>query len=139
MTFGNATWQVLNSHVFPDPARPVEFIAVAGLGGWTVFLAFHPETLSRAAFSGFAALPVIGWQILMGLTALTQFAVIVAPVPGRAVLRFAAMTLASGLWTVVAFNFWGGLQLSTGAGMYTAIAAISALTGVWLGCLTIKS
>ncbi|EAU40178.1 hypothetical protein FP2506_11497 [Fulvimarina pelagi HTCC2506] len=138
-SFADQVWRFLN-WLFPDWARSMEYVGVFGLGGWALFLLRHPDVLQRGSFRGFSALPANVWALLMGATAFVQFVAIVAPkVPGRATFRFVAMALAAGFWAVVAFNFGVSGTPSTGTHMYATWAGLSALAGVWLGCLTIKS
>lgn len=138
-SLADRAWLFLN-WLFPDIARPMEYVALFGLGGWSWFLIVHPEVIGTGSYKGFAALPASAWAILMGLTAFVELLAIVAPkIPRRADLRFIAMALASGFWAVIDFNFFVGGVPSTGTHMYAIFAVQSALTGVWLGCLSIRS
>ena len=118
---------------FPDPARPVEWLSLLGLAGWAQFLAGDPEVLLRDSYTAFNFLPAWGWVLLMAGVVVVHLAAMVPVTRERATLRFVAMAIAAGLWTIVALSFWNGQAITTGARMYTAIAFLTAMTGVWLG------
>lgn len=119
--------------VFFDPVRVVEVVSAVTLAGWAGLLITNPEFLVRETFSAFSALPAWAWSILMAGTAVIQFFAMVAKIKARPWLRFVAMALAAGIWTIVAFNFWRGDELSTGTAVYTPVAVVSILAGIWLG------
>ncbi len=118
---------------FRDAARPVEWISLLALAGWAQFLIEAPQVLLRDSYTAFRVLPAWLWALVMGLVVAVQLAAMLPVTKGREWLRFVAMALAAGLWTVIAINFWNGVAITTGTRTYSAIALIASLTGVWLG------
>lgn len=119
--------------IFRDPARPVEWISLLALAGWAQFLFETPQVLLRDSYTAFRALPAWAWAAIMASVVIVQLAAMLPVTRGREWLRFLAMALAAGLWTIVAINFWLGDAITTGARTYSALALMTSLTGVWLG------
>ncbi|WP_182085208.1 hypothetical protein [Aureimonas sp. ME7] len=119
--------------LFSDPVRPLEVFSAAALASWAIFLLNVPEALLRDTFSAFDALPAIWWSVLMAAIVLVQIWAMLPDVRASGFLRFVAMALAAGTWTIVALNFWRAATLSTGAGVYSMLALVTTLAGIWLG------
>lgn len=117
-----------------DQARPVELLSVLAMSGWAQLLLTSPEILNREGYRGFAALNGASWTVIMAAVAAIQLVVMFKPV-GRVwqEMRFGAMAMSSGLWTVIASNFWISGISSTANLTYSSIAFVTALTGVYLG------
>ena len=139
MPFGRRIWTGFTSTFLCDPARPVEWISLLALAGWAQFLTEAPEVLLRDSYTAFDALPARGWALLMAVVVIVQLAAMLPVTRGRATLRFVAMALAAGLWSVITINFWNGQAITTGARTYTAIALMTAFTGVYLGWASKRS
>lgn len=133
MSYGRRIWAGYVSTFFADPARPVEWLSLLALAGWTQFLVETPELLWRDSYTAFTWLPAGGWAAIMTVVIALQLLAMLPAVKNRETLRFVAMAFAAGLWTVIAINFWKGDAVTTGARTYTALALITALTGVYLG------
>lgn len=117
-----------------DPARPVEMLSLIGMLGWCWFLFFHPEAFERPGYVTFNILGAHGWAIIMVMVAGAQVAALFKPT-GHFwhEIRFAAMAAAAGVWSAVAVHFWANESISTADTTYTAIAIVTALTGIYLG------
>lgn len=122
--------------LFRDPARPIEILSLLGLAGWCIFLVSFPNLLAeRESYRAFSALAPHVWALMFGFVALLQLATIVLRFSPRvkAEIRFAAMALSAGMWTVVAVAFWTSGIFSTAHWTYTSIALLCSLTGMYLG------
>lgn len=120
-----------------DQARPVEWLSLISLFGWVWQILKNPQLLERDSYVSFSSLPPQAWAVLMALIALVQL-LVMFKVNGRFAheLRFAAMTLTASIWTVIAVNFWGSGISTTANITYSALAFVTALTGIYLGWKT---
>ena len=123
----------LMAFVFHDPVRPLELVYLAALCGWSALMIAKPELLALDNFSSLRVLPSKLWAVVMGAIAIVQIAAMFRQEAPAATMRFVAMSLCSGIWTLVAVGFWTSQLISFGAPIYTAFAVLSALSGIWLG------
>ncbi|MDO5631119.1 MAG: hypothetical protein Q4G22_04705 [Paracoccus sp. (in: a-proteobacteria)] len=134
MRYDDLPWPVqgLVRFMLHDEVRIFEVFSALNLLAWAWMLWLHPEILARASYQGFitAAPPV--WAVIAFVIGAMQIAAMVLRHHHVARLRFPAMALAAGIWTVIAVHFWAGPP-STAAVNYTLIALGAAISGVYLG------
>ena len=116
-----------------DHARPIEWLSLLLLAVWLQFLVSQPEIFSLPRYAAFASLPTWGWASIIGGILAAQLAAL-WPSPHAATLRFIAMTLATGIWTVIALSFWSTVSTTPiMARTHTVIAIAVIVTAVYLG------
>ena len=115
-----------------DEVRIFEVFSALNLLAWSWALWRYPEILARPSYEAFQAAPSDLWaRIALGAGVLQILAMVLRH-RRMARLRFQAMAIAAGVWTVIAIHFWSG-PISTGTINYTLIAIGCAASGVFLG------
>lgn len=115
-----------------DEVRIFEVFSAVNLLAWAVLLWKHPAIFARPDYAGFDIAPPSVWSAVAWIAGLLQLAAMLLRHAHIARLRFPAMALAAGAWTVIACHFWSG-PLSTASVNYTLIAVGCAVSGVYLG------
>lgn len=115
-----------------DEVRIFEVFSAVNLLAWAALLWEHPTILTRPGYAAFDTAPPSVWALVALLAGGLQAAAMVLRHAHVARLRFPAMALAAGVWTVIAVHFWSG-PLSTASVNYTLIAVGCAVSGVYLG------
>ncbi len=115
-----------------DEVRIFEVFSALNLLAWSWALWWHPAMLSRPSYEGFQAAPSTVWACISFFAGALQLAAMVLRHRHIARMRFPAMAIAAGVWTVIAFHFWSGPP-STATINYTLIAIGCAVSGVFLG------
>ncbi|PZO81619.1 MAG: hypothetical protein DI629_03520 [Mesorhizobium amorphae] len=123
--------KVVSELFFRDHARPVELLSLVILSSWAQFLLTSPDTFRLPRYSGFSALEPSSWATIIFAVIGAQ---IVALWPRRWAgwVRFFAMAMASGLWAIIAANFWTG-DAPILARTFTSFALASVATTAYLG------
>ncbi|MEM6381665.1 MAG: hypothetical protein AAF739_03255 [Pseudomonadota bacterium] len=117
---------------FHDTASLVELFSSLCLLGWSLFVGFNAEILSRDSYQSFGLLPAGAWVSLFALTGLAQVSAAVSDHARHYDWRALVMAFAAGLWFVVSLSFVFGPVLTTAAIMYPAITLICILSTLWL-------
>lgn len=120
------------SAMFLDHARPIEWLSLAALGGWMQFLVSQPEQFAQPRYQAFDFMPPFAWAIAIAVVIVAQLAAM-RPARYSTSIRFFAMTLATGIWAVIALSFWSGETAPLSARTNTVIALSSFVTAVYLG------
>jgi hypothetical protein len=130
--FRNSLKRLASEAFYLDQARPIEWLSLAALAGWLQFLLSHPAEFASPRYSAFSSLPPMVWATVVAGVIVAQ---LIAMPSWRysAIIRFVAMTLAAGLWTVIALSFWSSDSAPISARTFTVIALASAVTAVHLG------
>ncbi len=115
-----------------DEVRIFEVYSALNLLAWSWALARHPEILGRPSYEGFQSAPPSIWAAVTFVAGVMQIAAMALRHRRITRLRFPAMAIAAGVWTVIAIHFWSG-PISTGTINYTLVAIGSAVSGVFLG------
>lgn len=115
-----------------DEVRIFEVFSAVNLLAWAVLLWEYPAILTRPGYAGLDTAPPSIWAVVTWIAGLLQLAAMVLRHAHIARLRFPAMAVAAGVWTVIAIHFWSG-PLSTASVNYTLIAVGCALSGIYLG------
>lgn len=131
--YRDTTLRVFAEVFFRDHARPVELLILVILSGWAQFLVSSPDTFRLPRYSAFDDLEPATWAGIIFTVILAQ---LVALWPSRWApwIRFVAMAAASGLWAIIASNFWTG-DAPILARTFTAIAFAAVVTSVYLGAV----
>ncbi len=118
--------------VFHDEVRLFEIFSMLNLFAWAKVLLVQPDLLQHGAYRGFDAVSAILWAYFFGSVATLHLIAMLNHRRHRMELRFVAMALAAGSWTVIAWNFWAA-SLSTTANLnYTILALACAVSGAYL-------
>lgn len=121
--------------LYRDQARPIEWLSLLALAGWLQFLLAEPERFQQPRYEAFSALPPAAWALIIAGVILAQLAAL-WPGPRAATIRFVAMALATGMWTVIALSFWSSAETTAiSARTNTVIAFASFVTAVHLGLM----
>ncbi|KPN64270.1 hypothetical protein SAMN04488527_101273 [Aliiroseovarius crassostreae] len=122
----------LAAFVFYDEVRLFEIFSMLNLFAWAKVLLLQPELLHNEAYRGFDAVAAVLWAYFFGGVAMLQIIAMLNRRRYRMELRFVAMALAAGSWSVIAWNFWA-TSLSTTANLnYTILALACAVSGSYL-------
>ncbi|MBP0439451.1 hypothetical protein [Tianweitania sediminis] len=115
-----------------DLARPIELTSLVMLLGWLQFLVTKPEIFSLPRYASFSSLPPYGWALIIAGIIAAQL-VALGPIRGSTMIRFVAMMLATGIWTIIAISFWAADTSPLTARSHTAFALSIIVTAVYLG------
>lgn len=115
-----------------DEVRIFEVFSALNLLAWAWALWRYPEILTQPSYEAFATAEPPVWAFVALLVGVLQVAALVVAHRYAAHMRFPAMALAAGVWTVIAVHFWSGPP-STGAINYTLLALGAATSGIYLG------
>lgn len=124
--------QSLLRFMLHDEVRIFEVFSALNLLAWSFALWRYPEILARTSYQAFHSAPSPVWAVIAFLAGGLQ--VVAMALRHRRIvrLRFPAMAIAAGVWTVIAIHFWSG-PYSTATINYTLIAIGCAVSGVFLG------
>lgn len=115
-----------------DEVRIFEAFSAVNLLAWSWALWRHPGILAGPAYQAFHSAPPPIWAVVAFTAGALQIAAMVLRHRRVVRLRFPAMAVAAGVWTVIAVHFWSGPP-STATINYTLIAIGCAVSGVFLG------
>lgn len=124
--------QLVLRFMLHDEVRIFEVFSALNLLAWSWALWLYPEILTRPSYEAFATADPPVWAFVALVAGVLQVAALVMRRRYAAYLRFPAMALAAGVWTVIAVHFWSGPP-STGAINYTLLALGAATSGIYLG------
>ncbi len=115
-----------------DLARPMEWLSLLLLAGWLQFIVTQPEVFALPRYEAFSALPPAAWA---GIIAVVLVAQLFALKPTRHAMsiRFVAMALATGIWTIIALTFASSATSPLMAREHGVIALAAFVTAVYLG------
>ncbi len=133
MRFRERLQRVLGDAFLLDHARPFEWINLLMLSAWFQFLITHPDDFGGPRYPAFKSLSPTVWASIIGVIVVSQ---LFAMHRSRhaALIRFAAMTLATGIWTIIALSFWGQANTAPlSARENTVLALAAAATAIYLG------
>lgn len=118
--------------VLHDEVRIFEVFSALNLLAWSWALWLYPGILARPSYEAFQAAPSGLWACIALFSGMLQVLAMILRHRHVARLRFPAMAIAAGVWTVIAMHFWAG-PFSTSTINYTLIAIGCAVSGVFLG------
>ncbi|PIE13812.1 MAG: hypothetical protein CSA70_03600 [Rhodobacterales bacterium] len=114
-----------------DEVRLLELFSALSLLAWAKVLLTGPDTLTLAR--GFGPIEATVSAYFFGAIVLLQTWTMFDRSRHRLDLRFAAMALSSGAWTVIAWELWRAGMPPTVNLNYSMLAAACAASGIWLG------
>ncbi|MBZ9678912.1 hypothetical protein [Mesorhizobium sp. ES1-1] len=131
--FRSTLQSVISELFFRDHARPVEWINLLTLSAWLQFLITRAADFAGPRYPAFAALSPTVWALVIAAIVAAQL-VAMWPTAKSSFIRFGAMTMAAGMWTVIAISFW--VQADTApisARTNTVLAIAAAVSSIYLG------
>lgn len=131
MPSSETIWRTIADVFGRDLARPIEWLSLLLLAGWLQFLLTQPDVFQSPRYGAFAGVSPWVWSTVIASILVAQL-VALRPSRHAPTIRFVAMALATGIWTVIALSFWSG-SYPILARTHSVIAFAVIVTAIYLG------
>jgi len=118
--------------LFHDAVRLPELFSAFNLIAWSFSMAWNPDLFLRDTYSSFSLFSPKFWSVLFGLVGVVQFVALFMRPTRRRVFRSAAMVLAAGCWSLVAYSFFAAGVGTTANANYALLMIVCFVSGAYL-------